>query len=78
MEVNVERWWSDTGENVLLATCYFVIRTRLYNGLFARRVKYPQVTDVCHMYQCHPTVRWADWIAVLTCAAPCSVCSSVR
>ena len=80
MEVDVEHWWSDTDRG---KTCYWPLVSLYFvpictSGPFARRVKYPQVTDVCHMYQCHPTVRWAYWTAVLTFAAHCSVCSSVR
>ena len=76
----MEHWWSDTDrENVLLASCNFVLRTHFVQVDRSHDVvKYPQVTDVCRMYQFHPTVRWADWTAVLTFAANCSVCSSVR
>jgi hypothetical protein len=57
----VEHWWSGTVRGKS-ATCHVVI---LYfvaictSGPFARRVKCPQVTDVCQMYRCH-TLRGLD------------------
>lgn len=81
------RWMWSIGGVILTVltgkTCYWPLVILYFvpictSGPFALRVKYPQVTDVCHVYQCHPTVRWADWTAVLTFAAHCSVCSIVR